>query len=72
MTSLMNFMKIYELVQKLLGETETGRQNGDFISLTFICLRKVSQKYTPIMFLISINQLMSVADYSCAFFKVGT
>jgi hypothetical protein len=41
MTSLLNFIKIYQLVQKLLvGDTQTDRrtdrQAGDFISLTFL------------------------------------
>jgi hypothetical protein len=42
MTSLLNFIKIYQLVQKLLGGTyrqtngQTGRQTGDLISLTFL------------------------------------
>jgi hypothetical protein len=34
MTSLLNFIKIYHLVQKLLGGTD--RQTGDHISLTFL------------------------------------
>jgi hypothetical protein len=34
MTSLQNFMKIYQLVQKL-GGGQTHRQNGDLISLRF-------------------------------------
>jgi hypothetical protein len=37
MTSLLNFIKIYQLVQKLLGgDTQTDRQTGDIISLTFL------------------------------------
>jgi hypothetical protein len=38
MTSLLNFIKIYQLVQKLLGAThrQTDRQTGDLISLTFL------------------------------------
>jgi hypothetical protein len=38
MTSLQNFIKIYQLVQKLLGGThrQTDRQTGDLISLTFL------------------------------------
>jgi hypothetical protein len=38
MTSLLNFIKIYQLVQKLLGDThrQTDRQTGDLISLTFV------------------------------------
>jgi hypothetical protein len=46
MTSLPNFIKIYQLVQKLLGGThrqtdrqtdrQTNRQTGDLISLTFL------------------------------------
>jgi hypothetical protein len=37
MTSLLNFIKIYQLVQKLLrGDTQTDRQDGDLISLTFL------------------------------------
>jgi hypothetical protein len=39
MTSLLNFIKIYQLVQKLLwGHTDrrTDRQTGDLISLTFL------------------------------------
>jgi hypothetical protein len=43
MTSLLNFIKIYQLVQKLLGGTQTGRQTDrlviSFASLSF--LRKV-------------------------------
>jgi hypothetical protein len=35
MTSVLNFIKIYKLVQKLLGGTQTERQTGDLISLTF-------------------------------------
>jgi hypothetical protein len=36
MTSLLNFIKIYQLVQKLLGrDTRTDGQTGDLISLTF-------------------------------------
>jgi hypothetical protein len=34
MTSLLNFIKIYQLVQKLLGGTD--RQTGDLTSLTFV------------------------------------
>jgi hypothetical protein len=34
MTSSLNFIKIYQLVQKLLGG-HTDRQTGDLISLTF-------------------------------------
>jgi hypothetical protein len=34
MTFLLNFIKIYQLVQKLLGGTD--RQDGDLISLTFL------------------------------------
>jgi hypothetical protein len=34
MTSLLNFIKIYHLVQKLLGYTD--RQTGDLISLTLL------------------------------------
>jgi hypothetical protein len=39
MTSLLNFTKIYQLVQKLLGggHRQTDRQTGDLISLTFLC-----------------------------------
>jgi hypothetical protein len=39
MTSLLNFMKIYQLVQMLLGgytDRRTDRQTGDLISLTFL------------------------------------
>jgi hypothetical protein len=39
MTSLLNFIKIYQLVQKLLGEhidRQTDGQTGDLISLTFL------------------------------------
>jgi hypothetical protein len=38
MTSLLNFTKIYQLVQKLLGGThrQTDRQTGDLISLSFL------------------------------------
>jgi hypothetical protein len=37
MTSLLNFIKIYLLVQKLLrGHRRTDRQAGDLISLTFL------------------------------------
>jgi hypothetical protein len=38
MTSLLNFIKIYQLVQKLLRGThrQTDRQDGDLISLTFV------------------------------------
>jgi hypothetical protein len=40
MTSLPNFIKIYQLVQKLLGggdtDGQTDRQDGDLISLTFL------------------------------------
>jgi hypothetical protein len=42
MTSLLNFIKIYHLVQTLLGgkhrhtDGQTDRQTGDLISLTFI------------------------------------
>jgi hypothetical protein len=41
MTSLLKFIKIYQLVQKLLGgdtqtERRTDRQTGDIISLTFL------------------------------------
>jgi hypothetical protein len=36
MTSVLNFIKIYQLVQKLLGgDIQTDRQTGDLISLTF-------------------------------------
>jgi hypothetical protein len=34
MTSLLNFIKIYQLVQKLMGDRHT-RQDGDLISLHF-------------------------------------
>jgi hypothetical protein len=41
MTPLLNFIKIYQLVQKLLGgdtqtDRRTDRQTGDLISLTFL------------------------------------
>jgi hypothetical protein len=36
MTSLLNFIKIYRLVQTLLGGGDTDRQTGDLISLTFL------------------------------------
>jgi hypothetical protein len=36
MTALLNFIKIYQLVQKLLGGTQTDRETGDLISLTFL------------------------------------
>jgi hypothetical protein len=44
MTSLLNFIKIYQLVQQSLGGTQTDRrtdrhtdrQTGDLISLTFL------------------------------------
>jgi hypothetical protein len=41
MTSLMNFIKIYQLVQKVLGmdtqtDGQTDRQTGDLISLTYL------------------------------------
>jgi hypothetical protein len=38
MTSLLNFIKIYQLVQKLLGGGggDTDRQTGVLISLTFL------------------------------------
>jgi hypothetical protein len=38
MTSLLNFIKIYQLVQKLLGgkHRQTDRQTGDLISLTLL------------------------------------
>jgi hypothetical protein len=36
-TSLLNVIKIYQLVQKLLGgDTHTHRQTGDLTSLTFL------------------------------------
>jgi hypothetical protein len=36
MTSPLNFIKIYQFVQKLLdGDRQTDRQTGDLISLTF-------------------------------------
>jgi hypothetical protein len=51
MTSVLDFIKIYQFVQKLLGGTrrQTDRQTGDLISLTFLfresslkmCLREV-------------------------------
>jgi hypothetical protein len=37
MTSLLNFIKIYQFVQKLLGGGgHTDRQTGDLTSLTFL------------------------------------
>jgi hypothetical protein len=38
MISLLNFIKIYQLVQTLLGGThrQTDRQTGDLMSLTFL------------------------------------
>jgi hypothetical protein len=38
MISLLNFIKLYQLVQKLLGGTDrqTDRQTGDLTSLTFL------------------------------------
>jgi hypothetical protein len=38
MTSILNFIKIYQFVQTLLGGTHrrTDRQNGDLINLTFL------------------------------------
>jgi hypothetical protein len=42
MISLLNFIKIYQLVQRLLGG-HTDRQAGDLISLTFL-FRKVRLK----------------------------
>jgi hypothetical protein len=38
MTSLLNFIKIYQLVQKLLGGTHrrVDRETGDLISPTFL------------------------------------
>jgi hypothetical protein len=37
MTSLLNFIKIYQLVKKLLrGGRNTDRQTGDLISLTLL------------------------------------
>jgi hypothetical protein len=36
MTSMLNLIKIYQLVQKLLGGGHTDRQDGDLISLTFL------------------------------------
>jgi hypothetical protein len=36
MTSPLNFIKIDQLVQKLLGGGQTDRQTGDLISLTFL------------------------------------
>jgi hypothetical protein len=38
MTSLLNFIKIYQLVQKLFGGThrQTDRQTGELISLNFL------------------------------------
>jgi hypothetical protein len=40
MTSLLNFINIYILIQKLLGggdtHTQADRQTGDLISLTFL------------------------------------
>jgi hypothetical protein len=37
MTSILNFIKIYQLIQKLLGVAgDTDRQTGDPIILTFL------------------------------------
>jgi hypothetical protein len=55
MTSLPNFIKIYELVQKLLGGGEDtdgrlDRQTGDLISLTFLFkesrLKSISARFS--------------------------
>jgi hypothetical protein len=47
MTSLLNFIKIYQLVQKLLGGThrQTDGQTGDLISLTFLFKGSRLKKY---------------------------
>jgi hypothetical protein len=34
MTSMMNFIKIYQLVQTLVGDIQTDRRHEDLISLT--------------------------------------
>jgi hypothetical protein len=40
MTSILNFIKIYQLVQELMG-AQTHRQDGDLISLFLALRRKV-------------------------------
>jgi hypothetical protein len=42
-TSLLNFMKLYQLVQTLLVGTQ--RQHGDLISLTFLLLGKYADSH---------------------------
>jgi hypothetical protein len=50
MASLLNVIKIYQLVQKLLGGTQrqtdgqTDRQDGDLISLTFLFKESEAKK----------------------------
>jgi hypothetical protein len=45
MTSLLNFIKIYQLVQKFIGG-KTHRHEGDLISLLFYSFKKASRLTT--------------------------
>jgi hypothetical protein len=67
MISLLNFIKIYQLVQKLLvGDTqtdrETDRQDGDLISLTFLFKEsrlKRNVLYTGAAFMLTVLALLT-------------
>jgi hypothetical protein len=68
MNSLLNFIEIYQLVQKLLGgghanrqtdrqiDRQTGRQIGDLISLTFL-LKESRLKKKPPLSLVLLEKL---------------
>jgi hypothetical protein len=68
MTSLLNFMKIYQLDQKLLvGDKQMDRQHGDFISLTFVFyVKQAKQKFLKRIKLFFLALFNSKVGISCS------
>jgi hypothetical protein len=75
MTSLLNFIKIYQLVQKLLEGThrQTDRQTSDLISLTSL-FKEISLKIGKRCFIVrslcDVHEINSCrADHVCLFIR---
>jgi hypothetical protein len=66
MTSILNYIKMYKFVQKLLvgdtqADTQRDRQHGDLISLTFF-LREVGQNVHPLGCECSLRRALLLSD----------
>jgi hypothetical protein len=60
MTSLLNFIIIYKLVQTLLGDAHTDRQKGDLISLTLFPNNKAKTLYSVFLVKLSLKIVLTL------------